>query len=382
MKILMTTDTIGEVWTYTLELCRALAPHGVQIALASLGRLPSKDQRRQVAELSNVELHESNYRLCWMANSWADGASAGRWLLALERKFQPAVVHLNDLGQAGLPWRSPTLLATHSCVFSWWDAVKKQPPPKEQWRRYQIVVRNSVQRADQVVAPTQAMLAALLRHYGPAKASQVIFNGRDFPALVPAPQRAPTTIGSAVDPYIFTTGRRSDKAKNIAQLSMVSNQVQWPIYVAGKRDDPNGGRSEPESLNHLGVLSNRQMAYWLKRAAIYVAPAYYEPSGLDILEAARSGSALVLSNIASLRELWGDAAIYISPDDSDALCTALNRLIDDPVLRQQMADRAWRRAQLYRSYHMAQGYLDSYHSLLQPSANADSEHRVPAGVSL
>src|SRR5690606_15990509 len=102
----------------------------------------------------------------------------------LEREIEPDIIHLNDLAHGNLPWQAPVLLVGHSCVFSWWEAVKSQAAPLEQWRRYQSVVRASLVNAELVVAPTYAMLSALLRHYGPAKASQVIPNGRDFPALI------------------------------------------------------------------------------------------------------------------------------------------------------------------------------------------------------
>ena len=44
MKILMTADTVGGVWTYALELAGALAPHGVEVALATMGRRLSSAQ--------------------------------------------------------------------------------------------------------------------------------------------------------------------------------------------------------------------------------------------------------------------------------------------------------------------------------------------------
>src|SRR5690606_9591791 len=124
MKILMTTDTLGGVWTYCMELCAALKPHGVDIILATMGRKLSPIQHRQLQRLANVQLRESEFRLCWMEDPWDDIEEAGEWLLALEREVEPDLVHLNDLGHGNLPWQSPVLLVGHSCVFSWWDAVK------------------------------------------------------------------------------------------------------------------------------------------------------------------------------------------------------------------------------------------------------------------
>jgi len=85
MKILMTTDTVGGVWTYALELARSLREHGgVQIALATMGAPGSQQQARQAARLDNVTLHPSTYKLEWMHDPWADVDRAGRWLLELE----------------------------------------------------------------------------------------------------------------------------------------------------------------------------------------------------------------------------------------------------------------------------------------------------------
>src|SRR5690554_3428405 len=92
MKLLMTTDTIGGVWNYCMDLCAALEDAGVSIALASMGRPVSADQYEQLVGLPHVELFESHYRLCWMEDPWDDVAQAGEWLLSLERDFQPDII--------------------------------------------------------------------------------------------------------------------------------------------------------------------------------------------------------------------------------------------------------------------------------------------------
>src|SRR5215475_1328854 len=104
MKVLMTTDCIGGVWNYSLELCRALAGHGVQVMLAVLGGRPSASQREQVRQLANVTLRESTYRLEWMPDPWLDLERAGNWLLRLERAVGADVVHLNHLVHGNLSW--------------------------------------------------------------------------------------------------------------------------------------------------------------------------------------------------------------------------------------------------------------------------------------
>ena len=79
-RILMTADAVGGVWTYALELAAALEPHDIEVALAVMGPRPDAGQRRRAAAVGNVTLFESDYRLEWMPEPWADVDRAGRWL--------------------------------------------------------------------------------------------------------------------------------------------------------------------------------------------------------------------------------------------------------------------------------------------------------------
>src|SRR5690606_3445203 len=123
MRVLMTADTVGGVWNYALELCHALRPHGVRIALTAMGAPLTADQRETVRALPNVDLHESAFRVEWMDEPWRDVAAAGEWLPELAAAFRPDVIHLNGYVHAALPWQRPVLVTAHSCVLSWWDAV-------------------------------------------------------------------------------------------------------------------------------------------------------------------------------------------------------------------------------------------------------------------
>src|SRR3954470_11972643 len=55
-RVLMTTDTVGGVWTYAIDLVRALGQRGVEVALASMGAPTSDEQRRQAQQIPTLEL--------------------------------------------------------------------------------------------------------------------------------------------------------------------------------------------------------------------------------------------------------------------------------------------------------------------------------------
>src|SRR5947207_11947823 len=79
-RILMTTDAVGGVWTYTLQLAKSLAPCDIEITLATMGPPPTEPQREAAARIENLSLLESEYKLEWMEQPGADVAKAGRWL--------------------------------------------------------------------------------------------------------------------------------------------------------------------------------------------------------------------------------------------------------------------------------------------------------------
>jgi glycosyltransferase involved in cell wall biosynthesis len=101
----------------------------------------------------------------------------------------------------------------------------------------------------------------------------------------------------------------------------------------------------------------------MARASIYALPARYEPFGLSALEAALSGCALVLGDIPSLREVWGEAATYVDPDDADALTAAIARLASDDTLRDERARLARERGTRFGAAAMTERYLDLYRAL-------------------
>lgn len=356
MKILMTADTIGGVWTYSLELVRALRDYGVDVALATMGAPLRPAQREQVADLQNVTLYESTLRLEWMPQPWDDVERAGEWLLEIERLEQPDLVHLNGYVHASLPWSCPILVVAHSCVLSWWSAVRGEAAPDE-WDRYRVAVGRGLRSADLVLAPSQAMLNAVQRHYGFLTSTGVVPNGRD-PSLFHERRK---------EPFVFSAGRLWDEAKNLEALNRIAPRLQWPVYVAGPTDAPDGASRPAPNVRPLGLLESGAVSDWLARAAIYALPARYEPFGLSVLEAALSGCALVLGDIPSLREVWSTSALYVVPDDPGALRQTLAQLIRNPILRMRMAARARARGLRYSPRRMAEGYLDAYRELLPAS---------------
>jgi glycogen(starch) synthase len=358
--ILMTADPIGGVWQYSLELCRQLAKSDVNVVLATMGRRLEHSERVMVCDLQNVELCESAYKLEWMSEPWRDVKAAGGWLLDLESRFQPSLIHLNQYSHGAISWK--VLVVGHSCVYSWFEAVKGSPPGRE-WRSYRQAVRLGLRGADLVTAPSRSMLASLEKHYGRFAAAEPIYNGRSGGRFAP---------GKKQD-FIFAAGRLWDEAKNIACLNAVVGKISWPIYAAGESRAPDGKPALLDGLILLGRVDAETLAQWYSRAAIFILPARYEPFGLSALEAALSGCALVLGDNESLREIWHDAALFVRPEDHEHIRTTLIELIANPSLREDFSRRARKRADSFTPERMARAYLEIYAKLLRAHGGIVSE---------
>ena len=344
----MTADTLGGVWTYAIELIRGLAQSGIRVSLATMGAPLSAAQRRQ-AHVLDIDIHESRYKLEWMEHPWGDVDAAGEWLLGLEQRLQPDLVHLNNYAHGNLPWKAPVVVVAHSCVYSWWNAVHRTSPPRE-WNEYRRRVASGLHAADAVVAVSRAMLRELEHWYGLFGTRCVVFNGHRPGSYSPEMKQA----------FVLSTGRVWDAAKNIKALDSAARSIRWPVYVAGETQHPEGGQPTVQNVRLTGQLASADLGRYFARAQIYALPALYEPFGLSILEAALSGCALVLGDIPSLREIWADAALFVPSADHEALAVAINSLIAKRGTCDELARRAQARAQTLTTSRMVRGYLGVY----------------------
>jgi glycosyltransferase involved in cell wall biosynthesis len=361
--VLMTTDTVGGVWHYAVELASTLSGHGVRVALATMGAPLSSIQREQIARVPGASVYESLFKLEWMDEPWNDVARAGAWLLRLERALRPDIIHLNQFTFGALPFDAPALVVAHSCVLSWWRAVHRTDAPSD-LGRYRAAVRHGLDSAALVGAPSAAMLRTLFSNYAYEGHGVVLPNGRSATRYAPGTKQ----------PLILAAGRLWDCAKNLTALEEVAPQLPWPVLVAGSNSQPGGGVRHLRGVRALGDLAPERLAREFARAAIYALPARYEPFGLSVLEAALAGCALVLGDVPSLREVWGSTALYVPPDDHAALRASLSRLISDDRLRERFAGASRRRALTYTPERMGQAYLAAYSGMLKGARAA----RAPA----
>lgn len=102
--------------------------------------------------------------------------------------------------------------------------------------------------------------------------------------------------------------------------------------------------NHPEVI-YLGYIQDRFAV--LKKAALLVQPAFYEGFGLQILDAFAAGVPVASSNVSSLPEVAGEAAVYFDPKDKEQIKDAMFRVLTNPVLSTELSAKGSQRLKLF-----------------------------------
>ena len=131
-------------------------------------------------------------------------------------------------------WDVPVVAVMHSCVGTWWEAVRGGAlPPELAWRASAVAA--GLRAADAVVAPSQAIADLVRQVYGPMTQMRVVHNGRTGPGSHPS-GRPPSSRNG-----VLAIGRLWDEGKNISFLDRVAGRLQHiPFLAAGALCAPGG----------------------------------------------------------------------------------------------------------------------------------------------
>ncbi|WP_336970632.1 glycosyltransferase family 4 protein [Brevundimonas aurantiaca] len=359
LHVLMTTDAVGGVWTYALDLAEGLSARGVRITLAVSGPAPRPAQRRAAEQIEGLTLVEAGGALDWLADGPRPLDQTARALRGLAAQNGVDLVHLNSPALRGdEDWGAPVVGVCHSCVATWWDAVRGTALPEDfVWRTERLA--QGYRRCDRLIAPSFAFMQTTAARYGVLPAT--VRNGRRPIGTRPVPRRR----------QVLTSGRLWDEGKNIATLERAARRMRGRVEAAGPLEGPNGQSVHLDRIQPLGALGPTDLQQRLRLASIFCAPSLYEPFGLGVLEAAQAGCALVLADIPTFRELWEGAALFVSPQDDAALAVVLDELLEDADRARRLGRLAAERAEQFSLEAMVEGTLAVYAEALA--------QRVPFG---
>jgi glycosyltransferase involved in cell wall biosynthesis len=365
VHVLVTTDTLSGVWTYTQELVIGLVSRGVRVTLVSLGDIPLPQQTSWMDGLQGLEYRPTAFRLDWMQEAEQDLRDSSAYLGALVRELKPDLLHLNQLCYGSLAVETPRVVVAHGDLISWWKEVHGQEPKECRWMRwYREAMTRGLSHASAVVAPSVWMLDVIRACYTRPKRDAVIYNGRNPVSFNPYVSK---------DDSVLAVGRWCDAGKQVSLLTQHTHPL--PVCIVGSET----AVADPEipirtdvklAIDQVcvamkGPQTQAQLRMLYSRASIYAATSRYEAFGMAPLEAAFSRCAIIANDIPPFREIWDDAAVYFQANDAESLADVIRRLHERRDLCRGYATRAYQRArECFTAKRMIDEYVRLYHSLL------------------
>ena len=119
-----------------------------------------------------------------------------------------------------------------------------------------------------------------------------------------------------------------------------------------------------DSITYLGKPDEHTLVQIYSAADILVAPSLYEGFGMTVLEAMACGTPVISSNVTSLPEVAGDAAILVEPKDVQAIANAVCRLKDDDY-RNSLITKGLARVQKFTWENTAEQIIDVYKQIIK-----------------
>ncbi|HID89588.1 MAG TPA: glycosyltransferase family 1 protein, partial [Anaerolineae bacterium] len=147
-----------------------------------------------------------------------------------------------------------------------------------------------------------------------------------------------------VEAWALVTKRGTRDTEHGSRTTLVIAGAWDPRYPESRERAESLGLG---NIRWLGPVPESDLPALYTGATVFVFPSLYEGFGLPVLEAMACGAPVICSNVSSLPEVAGDAAVTFTPTDPGAIADALDRVLNDAGLCADLRDRGLRRARLF-----------------------------------
>ncbi|WP_082458907.1 glycosyltransferase family 1 protein [Pedobacter sp. Leaf216] len=242
---------------------------------------------------------------------------------------------------------------------------------------YEWKSKSACKRANKIIAISEKTKEDIVEYYGinPEKI-EVIYQSCDDNFKISLPKETLSRIKATYqlpEKYILNVGTIEER-KNLKLAVQALKEVDeaYKLVVIGKQTPY--FKTVEQEIEKLG-LKNRIL--FLKNipfadlpgiyqmANVFVYPSFYEGFGIPIIEALYSGVPVVAATGSCLEEAGGPNSLYVSPNDSEALATAINKILNDSELQKEMKEKGLEFVQKFNSPVVTQQLMNCYLNLLQ-----------------
>jgi len=295
------------------------------------------------------------------------------------------VVHLPNqhLGRYGLFLRKPYIITVHDLIryfdLKGYDVLIHRPNLRDKF--YLSLDYKGIKKASKIIAVSYATKRDLVHYLGiPEERIAVIHEGIDRKIFKPIPHR-PMPY-----PYILYVGSEHPR-KNLSTLlkafSRLKQESDFKDLKLVKVGKAGGGevdfRKETlwtiETLNlrneviFTEYVSNEELGAYYSNAECFVFPSLCEGFGFPPLEAMSCGCPVISSNVSSLPEVVGEAAIQVNPRDIDELVKAVQEVLTNKDLRKKVIQEGFKQARKFSWEYAAQKTLQVHQEMEEKLRN-------------
>jgi glycosyltransferase involved in cell wall biosynthesis len=324
---------------------------------------------------------------------------------ALGPAFEPIVAqagHYSATEQVSIPWlvrkaradlfhaphyvvspftHCPTVVTIHDCIHL---RFPQYLPNRAALVYARWMMRSAAHRARRILTVSQASKGDILSYLGvPASKVDVIYNALDERIATPPTAEDLARVRERfllTDPFVLYAGNIKPH-KNLDRLieafARVREHVPGDLKLLIIGDEISKYQNLRrlvhrcqlhQHVRFLGFVSDATLAALYRMAAVFVFPSLYEGFGLPPLEAMASGAPVVTSNVSSLPEVVGDAALLIDPLDAGAIAEAIRRILTDTTLREDLIRRGHERVHAFSWERSVARVRQTYFDVVQESA--------------
>lgn len=224
----------------------------------------------------------------------------------------------------------------------------------------------SVKKAKAIVTISESTKNDIIKLYGiPGQMVRVVYLGiKKTVTLTPhiyTMQELQTKYGINKDFVLFvgTLQPRKNIARLIEAFSELLKEKKYEnsplqLVIVGKKGwqydeilaSPKKYGVE-DRVKFLDFVPDEELVMLYKNALCFAWPSLYEGFGLPILEAMKMGCPVITSNVSSMPEAGGDAALYVDPENVEDITKKLDKLVSSPELRKEMVEKGKKQVQKF-----------------------------------
>jgi glycosyltransferase involved in cell wall biosynthesis len=245
-------------------------------------------------------------------------------------------------------------------------------------RALRTLVRWSAKRADRVVTVSHFSARDLTEIYGvkPENITVVYLAASDEfrPMDRDSCREYVQTKYGLTSPYILYAGRLQAR-KNLVRLVEAYSQlhrtgIEEDMVLVGKQDWQSDVIVESvrkygleSKVRFLGYVPGKDLPYLYNAARLFVYPSIFEGFGLPVVESMACGTPTITSYGSSLEEIVGDAALLVDPLSAPSIAEAMEKVLQDPALRQSLSERGLAQSEKFSYRTAAEKTLAVYESV-------------------